>query len=70
MMTGTVKSFVDRWYALLNDDFTARLPPGKTVALILPQGDANPGVFAPMATHFSTSLEFFGLLATRRKTEN
>jgi len=60
MMTGTVKSFIDRWYALLNDDFTSRLPPGKTAALILPQGDTNPDVFAPMATHFSVTLEFFG----------
>jgi len=60
MMTGTVKSFIDRWYALLNDDFTSRIPPGKTAALILPQGDTNPDVFAPMATHFSVTLEFFG----------
>jgi len=60
MMTGTVKNFIDRWYALLNDDFTSRLPPGKTAALILPQGDTNPDVFAPMATHFSVTLEFFG----------
>lgn len=60
MITGTAKSFIDRWYAFLNDDFTSRIPPGKTAALILPQGDVNPDVYAPMATHFSVTLEFFG----------
>ncbi|WP_165394805.1 flavodoxin family protein [Methanofollis fontis] len=61
MPTGTAKSFIDRWYAFLNADFSSRILPGKKAALILPQGDANPDVYAPMAAHLSATMEFFGL---------
>jgi multimeric flavodoxin WrbA len=63
-MTGNTKSFIDRWYALVNPDFTSRLPPGKKVVLIFPQGDANPAMYEGMATHFEVTMTFFGLKVT------
>jgi len=65
-MTGLTKCFLDRWYALLNPDFTSRLPPGKKAVLIFPQGDANPAMYEGMSLHFEVTLGFFGIKVTER----
>jgi multimeric flavodoxin WrbA len=60
-MSGQTKLFLDRWYALLNPDFSSRLPEGKKMVLVVAQGDADPKMFEPMVTHLETTMGFFGI---------
>jgi multimeric flavodoxin WrbA len=60
-MSGQTKCFLDRWYALVNPDFTSRLPPGKRMAMFFPQGDKDPAMYEGMAEHLRVTMGFFGL---------
>jgi multimeric flavodoxin WrbA len=60
-MSGQTKLFLDRWYALLNPDFSSRLPAGKKMVLVVAQGDANPKIFEPMVNHLEDTMGFFGI---------
>ena len=40
-LTSQMKAFMDRTYAFLTPDFKSRLAPGKTLLMILPQGDIS-----------------------------
>lgn len=39
--SGQTKTFLDRWYAFLNFDFSNKLPKGKKAALVFSQGQPN-----------------------------
>lgn len=60
-MSGQTKTFLDRWYAFVNPDFSTRLESGKKVALIYPQWSKNPVRYKAMADHFVKTMAFFGL---------
>jgi len=60
-MSGVAKCFLDRWFALMNPDFSSRLPAGKRGALVFPQGDTDPAVYAAVPGHFRDTMEFFGI---------
>jgi multimeric flavodoxin WrbA len=60
-MSGQTKLFLDRWYALLNPDFSSRLPEGKKMVLVVAQGDADPKMFEPMVNHLEDTMGFFGI---------
>ena len=58
-MTGQMKQFVDRLYALIDADYKPRLSPGKKAAVILTQGDDNVKAFTGIADTFSFAMSFF-----------
>lgn len=46
-MTGQLKLLIDRLFAFLNPDYTSRLAPGKKIALVVTQGDADETRYVP-----------------------
>ncbi|MBP1929935.1 multimeric flavodoxin WrbA [Methanolinea mesophila] len=60
-MSGQTKLFLDRWYALMNPDFSSRLPAGKKMVLVVAQGDANPKMYESMINHLEDTMGFFGI---------
>jgi multimeric flavodoxin WrbA len=60
-MSGQTKCFLDRWYALVNPDFSSRIPPGKRMAMFFPQGDRDPAMYEGMMEHLRVTMGFFGL---------
>ena len=55
-LTSQMKAFVDRTYSYLTSDYKSRLEAGKTLVMILPQGDPDNTHFADV---FQRYFEFF-----------
>jgi multimeric flavodoxin WrbA len=60
-MTGQMKLCIDRMYALIDAEYSSRLPPGKKAAVIITQGDENPGAFTSVAGTFSFAMSFLSI---------
>ncbi|HRU04742.1 MAG TPA: flavodoxin family protein [Candidatus Brocadiia bacterium] len=59
-MSGQTKLFVDRLYALMNNDFSSRLKGRKNLALAFTQGNPDPGAFASYYEHTMKVMGFLG----------
>ncbi len=61
-MTGQMRSFLDRCYALLNNDHSPRIEAGKKAAIIGAQGAPDANAFTKVYDEFSGILQqFFGM---------
>ena len=59
-LSGQMKCFFDRLYALANPDFTSRLAPGKRAVVILTQGAPPEEMFADIFPRYERWLQHFG----------
>jgi len=59
-LTSQMKAFVDRTYAFLTPDYKSRLNPGKTLVMILPQGDPEPAHFADVFPRYHEFFKWHG----------
>jgi multimeric flavodoxin WrbA len=59
-LSGQMKCFFDRLYALANPDFTSRLSPGKRAVVILTQGAPPEEMFADIFPRYERWLKHFG----------
>jgi multimeric flavodoxin WrbA len=55
-VTGQMKSFMDRWYALRDKDKNLRISPGKKVLFILVQGAEEEERYAPAITRLKKEM--------------
>lgn len=60
-MTGQMKLFIDRLYALINADYSPRIPGGKKAAVILTQGDENAKAFCGIVDTFGFAMGFLAV---------
>lgn len=60
-MTGQMKLFIDRLYALINADYSPRIPGGKKAAVILTQGDENAQSFSGIVDTFGFAMGFLAV---------
>ncbi|MDG6243732.1 MAG: flavodoxin family protein [Methanolobus sp.] len=59
--TGQMRLFIDRWFALLNPDFTPRIKEGKKAVIVGAQGAPEPEAFKSVYEEFSRILQMFGM---------
>lgn len=57
--TGQMRQFLDRWYALVNPDFTPRIDAGKKAVLVGAHGNPELGAFKGVFDEFSNILQTF-----------
>jgi len=62
-VTGQMKSFMDRWYALRDHERGLRMAPGKRALFILVQGAAGEDRYAPAAGRLTRVLSSYELVA-------
>lgn len=60
-MTGQMKLFIDRLYALIDAEYKPRIPAGKKAAVIITQGDDNPESFTAIAGTFGFAMSFLSV---------
>ena len=59
-LSGQMKCFWDRTYALINPDFSSRLAPGKKSVMFLAQGNPAPEMFNDIHPRYERWLKMFG----------
>ncbi len=59
--TGQMRQFIDRWYALVNPDFTPRIETGKKAIIVSAHGNPEPGAFKGVFEEFTQVLQMFGM---------
>ncbi|WP_319579963.1 flavodoxin family protein [uncultured Methanospirillum sp.] len=57
-MTGQMKQFIDRLYALIDAEYKPRIASGKKSAVILTQGDDNVAAFTGIADTFNFAMSY------------
>lgn len=57
-MTGQMKQFVDRFYALIDAEYKPRISSGKKAAVLLTQGDDNLAAFTGIIDTFTFAMSF------------
>ena len=60
-MTGQMKLFIDRIYALIDADYNPRVSPGKKAAVIITQGDDDAGAFTGITDTFTFAMSFLSI---------
>ncbi len=55
-----MKAFIDRTYSYLTSDYKSRLTPGKTLVMILPQGDTDEKHFADIFPRYFEFFKWYG----------
>ncbi|HWQ66414.1 MAG TPA: flavodoxin family protein [Methanospirillum sp.] len=60
-MSGQMKIFIDRLYALIDSEYMPLIAPGKKAAVILAQGDENADTFIRINETFSFAMSFLGV---------
>jgi multimeric flavodoxin WrbA len=58
-MTGQMKQFIDRLYALIDAEYKPRITSGKKASVIITQGDDNPVAFTGIIDTFTFAMSFF-----------
>ncbi len=59
--TGQMRQFIDRWFALIDTDFTPRIETGKKAVIVSAQGNPEPEAFRSVFDEFSQLLQMFGM---------
>ncbi len=60
-MTGQMKLFIDRLYALIDAEYASRIPAGKVASIVITQGDENPESFTAIAGTFGFAMSFLSV---------
>jgi multimeric flavodoxin WrbA len=58
--SGQLKCFFDRTYSYFNPDFSCRMPPGKTVVMVLTQANPDEMQFADIFPRYQRWFDWFG----------
>lgn len=59
--TGQMRQFIDRWYALMNTDFTPRIDTGKKAIIVGAHGNPETDAFKGVFDEFTQVLQMFGM---------
>ena len=65
-MTGQMKQFVDRFYALIDGEYRPRVKAGKKAAVIITQGDTNPASFTGIIGTFEFAMSYLSIPITEQ----
>lgn len=57
-MTGQIKQFIDRWVALIDQNFQSTIPAGKKAAVIVTQGSPDTDQFKKILSTFDFALNY------------
>lgn len=60
-MSSQMKTFIDRWYALISPEYDSRVVKGKKAAVIITQGNPDPSVFERVFDTFRFAMDFLGI---------
>ncbi len=63
-MTGQMKQFIDRFYALIDAEYRPKVAAGKKAAVIITQGDVNPASFTGIIGTFEFAMSFLSIPIT------
>jgi len=58
-MSGLMKSFIDRMYALIDREYNSRIDAGKKYAVVMTQGNPNRAAFKDITKTFDFTMNFF-----------
>lgn len=64
-MSGQMKLFIDRLYALIDAQYQPRIGAGKKAAVIITQGDENPASFSGIVGTFEFAMSFLSVPVKR-----